>query len=220
MSRILAFSCTHAPYHHPDALDFLATVKRKYKPDTVVCLGDLGDGHGWSRHTRLPDSLGQGDEDAACIKFCKRLYTLFPKAKACVGNHCLRLVKAAQRAGIPSRMHADIQKMYESPDGWEWADYHKNIDGLAYFHGDQVRGAEPALQAVRHAGMSCVIGHHHSHGCVKQIPSEFGIRYAVSVGCLVDGDSYGLAYAQRYIVSPALGCAVVLDGIPQFVPMV
>jgi hypothetical protein len=33
---ILVISDQHAPYHHIDTLDFLAAIKAKYKPDTVV----------------------------------------------------------------------------------------------------------------------------------------------------------------------------------------
>ena len=42
---ILVISDQHAPYHHIDTLDFLAAIKKKYKPDTVVNIGDEMDWH-------------------------------------------------------------------------------------------------------------------------------------------------------------------------------
>lgn len=38
--RILFISDLHAPYNHPDALDFLSDLNTKYKPTRVISLGD------------------------------------------------------------------------------------------------------------------------------------------------------------------------------------
>ena len=38
--RILVISDMHVPFHHPDAFDFLRALKKKYKPDRIVCIGD------------------------------------------------------------------------------------------------------------------------------------------------------------------------------------
>ena len=39
-SCILVISDTHIPYHHKDSIDFLKAIKRKYKPDRVIHIGD------------------------------------------------------------------------------------------------------------------------------------------------------------------------------------
>ena len=51
---ILVISDQHAPYHHIDTLDFLAEIKKKYKPDTVVNIGDEMDWHSISFHDSHP----------------------------------------------------------------------------------------------------------------------------------------------------------------------
>ena len=42
---VLVISDLHIPYHHPDAFKFLAALKKKYKPDLVVNIGDEIDQH-------------------------------------------------------------------------------------------------------------------------------------------------------------------------------
>ena len=42
---ILVIPDTHAPYEHPDTLEFLAAVAARFRPDTVVHLGDEADKH-------------------------------------------------------------------------------------------------------------------------------------------------------------------------------
>lgn len=218
MSRVLVWSCTHAPFHHKRAVKFLSQVWNAYRLDTAVCLGDVGDQHGWGRHGRLPDAVGQLCEHKRCLNFCKRLYERFPEVKACFGNHDLRVAKAAQRAGIPSSLHADVAEVYQSPDGWEW-DTEFEIDGVLHTHGDQVRGGvQPAMEIAKARGMSAVIGHFHAIAGFRWFYSG-GSRFGMNVGCLVDPDSYGMAYAKNFLYKPVLGCGVVIDGVPSFVPL-
>lgn len=216
--KVLAFSCTHAPFTHPDALDFLRDLKREYRPDTVVCLGDLGDQHGWSRHERQPDALGQADEDRACLAWCKQLYKVFKDVKACIGNHDTRLAKTNIRAGLPSRFHIGIRELYQSPKGWDWQEMHL-VDGTYFLHGDACRTGEPALFAARALGGSVAIGHYHQKSGVKWEVSPLAKRFALSVGCLVDETSPGMRYAKVSLQRSAIGAAVIIDRVPRWIPL-
>ena len=217
--RVLAFSCSHAPFAHENALDFLCDLKRKYKPQVVVCLGDLGDQHGWSRHSRLPDAPGQGDELEMCRAWCHDLYKIFPKALACVGNHDDRIAKSAVRSGVPSALHSTIREIYCSPRGWRW-DMTHTVDGILFQHGDLIRGGtDPAYRLLSYTACSVVIGHHHSCAGVKW-REVLGRRcFACSAGCLVNPESYGLAYGKAFVLRPVLGAVIIIDGIPQFIPL-
>jgi predicted phosphodiesterase len=217
--KVLAIGDTHAPYSHPNALDFLADLKRRFKPEVVVHIGDLGDQYGWSRHDPSPDAMSGGDEVEACLAWCKKLYKIFPVVKVCIGNHDDRLAKAAIRARIPSKLHRTLSEVYASPTGWDWQHGHV-IDGIAYTHGEGFSGPDAAIRAARILCRSCVIGHTHSVGGVRWATSMMSTIVGCSTGCLVDRDSHGLAYARRYALKPVLGSAVVLDGIPQFIPLV
>ena len=57
---ILVISDTHCPYHHPDLISFLKTIKKKYKPDRVIHIGDEVDSHAISFHDSDPDLYSAG----------------------------------------------------------------------------------------------------------------------------------------------------------------
>lgn len=72
---VLVIPDTHAPYEHPDTLEFLAAVAARYRPDTVVHLGDEADKHALSFHDSDPnlDSAGMELEKARvlCINYTR-----------------------------------------------------------------------------------------------------------------------------------------------------
>jgi len=41
----------------------------------------------------------------------------------------------------------------------------------------------------------------------------------MTVGCLVDSHSLALAYNKNNLRRPVIGCAIIIDGIPQLIPM-
>ena len=53
--RILVISDMHLPYQHKDAIIFLKEIKKEFKPDFVVNIGDLLDFHAISMHSHDPD---------------------------------------------------------------------------------------------------------------------------------------------------------------------
>lgn len=218
MPTILAIPDLHAPFAHPEAFTFLSEVASIYEPDVVVCLGDLGDQHGWSRHERQPDAPGQGAEDAACVEFCKRLYAMFPNVFACVGNHDDRLAKRCVRAGVPSRLHFTVPQIYDSPIGWEWAERHV-LHGICFVHGEGFSGREAAIKCALANRLPTVIGHIHSAAGVTYTAGPHNTIWGMSAGCLVDASAPGFAYARKSAARPVLGCGIVLDGVPQFIPM-
>ena len=60
--RILVISDLHIPYHHKDSFDFLKEIKKQYKPDFIVNIGDLLDFHAISMHSNNPDLPSAADE--------------------------------------------------------------------------------------------------------------------------------------------------------------
>lgn len=216
---VLAIGDTHAPFVHADALDFLRDLKREYKPDKVVHIGDLGDQYGWKRHEdQDPDALSPKDEDEACLKWCRKLYKIFPDVDACIGNHDERLAKAMKRAGVPSRLCKSIREIYDSPAGWRWQRSYI-YDGVAHLHGEGFSGPDAAVKAAQKICRSAAIGHCHTTAGVRWFSTDFSRVFGLSVGCLVDPESFAFAYTKKYAARPVLGSAVVIDGVPQFIPM-
>ena len=60
--RILVISDMHIPYHHKDAFKFLKEIKKEFKPDTIINIGDSIDFHNISMHQSSPDLPNAGDE--------------------------------------------------------------------------------------------------------------------------------------------------------------
>ena len=73
-SSVLVISDLHAPWQHPDALEFLKAIKKKIKPDFVLNVGDECDAHALSMWESDPDLPSAGDELKMARKVCL-LYT-------------------------------------------------------------------------------------------------------------------------------------------------
>jgi predicted phosphodiesterase len=77
--RILVISDMHIPYHHPDSIEFLKEIKKEFKPDKIVCIGDLLDFHAISMHDHNPDLYSAGHELKEARKYIKELESVFPE---------------------------------------------------------------------------------------------------------------------------------------------
>ena len=75
---ICVLSDMHHPYAHPDLIPFLNAVKKKYKPDKIICIGDEADFHDASFHDSNPDLDSAGVELDKAIISLKEVYKLFP----------------------------------------------------------------------------------------------------------------------------------------------
>ena len=71
--RVLVISDMHLPYQHKDAIKFLAEIKKEFKPDRIINIGDLLDFHAISMHTHDPDLASPGHELVAARKYVKEL---------------------------------------------------------------------------------------------------------------------------------------------------
>ena len=77
--RILVISDLHIPYHHKDSFAFLREIKKLYKPDFVVNIGDLLDFHAISMHSHDPDLYSAGHELDKSKEYIKQLEDIFPQ---------------------------------------------------------------------------------------------------------------------------------------------
>ena len=71
--KILVISDMHIPYHHKDSIKFLKEIKKEFKPDTVINIGDSLDFHAISMHDSNPDLFSAGAELAEARKYVKIL---------------------------------------------------------------------------------------------------------------------------------------------------
>lgn len=216
---ILVISDMHHPYSHPDTLAFLKAAKAKYNPTDVVCIGDEVDFHALSFHDSDPDLDSAGVELAKAVKALQPLYKLFPKVTVVESNHGSMVLRKALHGGIPSKAIRSYNEILEAPKGWTWKfDVKLNTPlGPIYFcHGKSGAAGRLASQY----GMSCIQGHYHEKAQITYISTPERLMFDAHTGCLADDKSLALGYNKVNPKRPIVSIIVVLDGIPQIVPMV
>lgn len=221
--NVLIFSCTQAPFHHPDAAAFLAMVKAAYNPDLTVCAGDELDLQCLKKAFMGADSPGPLAELEQGKRFIATLARVFPRLILLTSNHVKSRIKFAQAQGnIPSPMLRDWREVIDAPIDWVWRDYLIMRNWLIEHGHDISRGSRGTLteQTTLRFGrpLSIVRGHIHSeHGdFIKPIwvTREQQIRL-VYASCLMDPSKVS------YTRSPTvLGCVVLVRGVPHPVPLI
>lgn len=219
---ILVISDLHAPYMHKDSVKFYAAVKKKYNPDCVVNVGDEIDGHSWSYHE--PDqSLPNPDQELnLAILTLKPFYKMFPQCFVMNSNHGSLAVRKGKTSKIPNRFIVPNKDALEAPNGWSW---HDHID-LTMSNGEQVRFLHHLgtniLNSAKDIGMSLVAGHVHTHLRVSSayVHAIGKVIFGMQVGCSIDNAKLAFAYNKLQSKTPAIGCGVIIDGVPIVVPMI
>jgi hypothetical protein len=217
--RVLVLPDIQAPYHHADTLAFLDYLSDKYQPTRVVCIGDSVDFHRMAKFVPVADSPGPAQEHEQALAFLEQLYKRFPVAHEVASNHNSRYQRKASDSGIPSGFMKPYREILKHPKGWKYSDF-VVIDGVMYEHGDRFGGGNATRQAVQVNGQSTVFGHHHAHAGIQYVASRTKLLFAMNVGCLIDHESYGMAYAKVSRLYQTLGAGLVLNGIPLWEPMV
>jgi hypothetical protein len=215
---VLCIPDCHIPFHHKDAFKFLAAVKRKYAPKEVVHLGDLEDWHSISMHDHDPDGLSPGYELQALRKAVKPLFKLFPKLKICTSNHGDLPLRRAFKFGMPSELIKSHKDILGAPKGWDLAESWE-VDGVIYEHGESFSGQQSAIKSANANMQSTVIGHIHAFAGIQYSANQKHLIFGFNVGCLIDRTAYAFAYGKKIKAKPILGCGIVKDGVPTFIPM-
>ena len=218
MSNVLVIPDVHLPCEHKGALQFLIKVKKKYKCDKVVCIGDMVDQYCFSTYTKDPEAPSTQEEINATKKKLKSWAKAFPKMSIVYGNHDLRLVRQAAIVGIPKQFITPLNEVYDLPSTWTWHD-EVVIDGVLYVHEGGIGGKYAHIRLAERNQQSTVMGHLHSSPGVGYMANRNRLIFGMNVGCLVDRHTYAFHYAKK-MPKQVLSCGVVLDGgkLPIVVP--
>lgn len=182
-------------------------------------MGDEVDQHTLGKWNSNPSGMSGGHELKEAIHRLKDWYKVFPgKVYVCHSNHTYRAWKKAFQYGIPKEFMKSVAQVYEAPVGWEWGD-RWIFDGVCFEHGENVSGPTAALNAAKQNQMPTAIGHQHTHGGVIHCDSAQGKLWGLNTGCLIDVDQYAFDYGKNIRNKPTLGCGVVKNGAPYFIPM-
>lgn len=219
--RVLVIGDLHEPYTHPDAYDFLRTVRDEYCPDIVVQIGDETDGHAISFHDSSPELDSAGVELEKAKLGLEKLHDLFPNLLLCDSNHGSLIYRRAKAHGLPVQFikkYRDILFPEHGAPGWSWGDaWDLNTPlGVVRFQ-HQVSG--DLLLNAAHERKSMVIGHFHGKLDIQYAASSTALYFGAHCGCLIDNKSLAFAYGKLSRSKPILGCMVITDGCPQIIPM-
>jgi hypothetical protein len=216
---ILVISDLHCPYEHPDAVRFLAACKAKFKPTDVICIGDEADFHALSYHESNPDLSAAGDELNKAIDALRPIYKLFPRCTVIESNHGSMVLRKALTGGIPQKALKGYNEVLEAPKSWRWVDaiiLQTELGPVYFCHG---KSGSPGKMASQY-GMSVVQGHFHEKSQVCYISTPERLMFDLHTGCLANDKSLALQYNKINPKRPIVSIAVILNGVPQIVPMV
>ena len=209
--RILVVPDIHEPVVHPGAFDFIDSVARAERPDTVVFIGDIVDHHGISQWVKHPNAPGPKDEYELALAGVQRWYKRFPDAIVCIGNHDERPMRVANANGIPGSYLKDYATVWQTPR-WRWVEdvTLDEGDSAVYFtHGTGRSGLNPAANLALQMTMSCCMGHVHSTGGIKWMANPLKRWFGLDTGCLVDDRLYAFAYGKPVKKKSVLGCGFI-----------
>lgn len=210
----------HLPYGHPDSLQFLTAIKKRYRPDYVVCIGDEVDSHAMSFHNHDPDLFGAQHELQEAKKKLAHIYKLFPKVSVVDSNHGSLVYRRAMASGMPRDTIKSYNEILGAPKGWVW----KNDLILTATNDQQIyfchsKGSD-VLKTSQAMGMSMVVGHHHQQFEIRYWSNPNHLHFGMTVGCLIDDKSLAFSYNRVSVKRPIIGCGIVLGGYPRLLPMV
>lgn len=217
---VLIIPDLHAPYGHPDAIDFLKAVANLIKPYDVINLGDEVDGHSISFHEKDPGLLSPSDELRTAIERLKPLYQLFPKMQILESNHGSLVYRRGRHAGLPRSVFKSYREILEAPKGWVWHNdlvlTLKSGERVYFTHGKSFQG----IQLSKNMAMHVVQGHYHTQFQIQHWSNPHARFWSMQCGCLIDDSSLAFAYNKATLQRPILGCGAIIDNEPRLFPMI
>jgi len=217
--KILVVSDMHLPYQHKDSIKFLKEIKKEFKPDTTISIGDLLDQHALSFHDSSPELYSAGHELDKAKEYVKELESVFPKLIEVDSNHSSMIYRRALKHGLPRAYLKDYGDFLETKK-WKWVDdltlTMSNGQRCFFTHG---RSAD-VLKVSQTMGMSAVQGHYHTKFVISWWANPDNLFFGMNVGCLIDQKSMAFNYAKNFRTRFIIGCGIIIDGIPRLLPMV
>jgi hypothetical protein len=185
-------------------------------------LGDLVDNAAISYHEKHPGLPSAADEYKKAKKQISELTARFPKVTMLIGNHDDLDKRQAKTIGLLPEWLKDFNDIWGLPKGWVVHPRFSEIeiDGILYMHGDAGKvGQFGAVKTAMSKFQSCVTGHLHSEAGVWYYANGNARIFGGNAGCGADHKALAFEYGRKFTKKPIVGCMVVLDGFPLFIPM-
>lgn len=216
---ILTISDQHMPYHHRDMFRFLNALKKKYKPDLVINMGDALDFHSISFHQSDPNLSSASGELESGRDAVAEMEELFPNMAIISSNHGDLPLRKFVANGLPRQMLRPYNDIYGVSETWRFVDdlmlIPKDGPPLYFCHGISKNGIKLATQR----GVCVTQGHHHTEFRIDYVSNPKDLIWSLQVGCLIDPKSLAFAYDKLNLTRPIIGTGLIVNGQPKLEPM-
>ena len=220
--RILVVPDLQIPCQHKQAYDFLAAVKKKFKPTMVVQIGDLVDFGSISSYDADPDYVSPSVEMELVKEDVKLLASIFPKMYITLGNHEMRLYRKLKKAGLPLSVLRSFNDILDAPEGWNFS-----VELRLFWNNPKkrIRFIHTESGANRKRGMksgfftNIVHGHIHTDFSIQYTSTVESLYWNMNVGCLIDDEAIVFQYNKQQSLRPIYGCGIIESGQPKLIPM-
>jgi metallophosphoesterase superfamily enzyme len=218
MRNVLVVGDLHIPFTLDTYREFCIEIKKKYKCNEIIFIGDILDFHQNSYHEHDPDGLSQEEEFERSLIEIQKWYKSFPDATITLGNHDLLIERKRYTVGLSRRWIKPIEEVLQTPR-WKFVLEHE-LDGVIYLHGTGTAGANAAWKRLTLAGKSVVMGHVHSEAGIRYNVMNGKTQFAMMVGCGIDDTKYAFQYARNFPKKSIISCGLVLNNgsIPMVIP--
>ncbi len=221
--KVLVLGDTHFPYHSKKALEWSYRLADRFKPDTVVQVGDLFDQFAFSRFPKIV-KMDPEKELSLARTAAEKMWSHF-KGLSCYqlqGNHDDRAFKRALSVApeIAPLVGRSLRELYTFPgvktvhDSREELILNVNGQRVAFQHGHRSRLGDHA----RYNQLATVCGHSHTGGAVF-LRGRYRTFWELNAGFLGDVDSPAFGYhAQKRVHTTTLGVGLIDELGPRFCP--
>jgi len=199
--NILVLGDTHIPYVHPEYLDFVRHIQKKWDCGKIIHIGDVLDFHSTTYHIPHPDALSPYYEMELAKIEIEKWKSAFPDMIVTTGNHDRRVSRKMYDSQISSQWQKSIAEVLDVK--WEFVnDYIYN--NIYFCHGEGVTARITALQKQ----MSAVQGHRHSESYID-FPAKglFAVQTPIGVNRNTLAFNYGRTDPREWLI----GATVIVD---------
>lgn len=195
---VLVLGDVHIPFHDERALALALKVNKLLKPSLTVQIGDWGDQHFASRHSRRPGEpapnkkaeLSRITEETARLEG-----STYGSLLMVEGNHCIRMhLRALDKDPDNAEYVPTIRELYGMSDEVQTSDYGDpvHMGHVAFVH-DLASDTRKTLSA---AGQCVVVGHGHRLEIIYGGDLGEGKHFAMQVGWLGNPSHKVFSYAK------------------------
>ena len=209
---ILILSDTHFPYQHLNYFEWIKKIKNHIKPTRVIHIGDVIDNASiMVERPADPNVESPIFELASAKKEIRKLEKIFPKMDILFGNHDLRIMRRAERFGIPRSMLKDLNSIYEIKSNWRWHDklivQLPNKTNVFFTHNFK----NNILASSREIGGSFLCGHFHTQANINYWSSPTALNFAMCVGSSINPKAASMRYQKNFIKRPIISIGAILN---------